>query len=55
MKANKLVFEHVVDVSPRSGMIKLNNKRMVLAATESLGFLRKDLVQTLGGNALNQF
>ena len=48
MKANKLVFEHVVDVSPRSGIIKLNNKRMVLAATESLGFLRKDLVQTLG-------
>ncbi|OCS90628.1 XylR N-terminal domain-containing protein [Caryophanon latum] len=48
MKANKLVFEHVVDVSPRSGVIKLNNKRMVLTATESFGFLRKDLVQTLG-------
>lgn len=48
MKANKLVFEHVVDVSPRSGVIKLNSKRMMLAATESLGFLRKDLVQMLG-------
>ena len=48
MKANKLVFDHIVDISPRTGVIKLNKKRMVLTSTESFGHLRRDLINILG-------
>lgn len=48
MKANRLVFDHIVDVSPRTGMIKLNKKRMILTSTESFGSLRRDLITILG-------
>ncbi|RHW39481.1 hypothetical protein D1B33_01150 [Lysinibacillus yapensis] len=48
MKANKLVFDHLVDINPRTGVIKFNGKRMGLIATESIGFLRRDLIRILG-------
>ncbi|MGG0655890.1 XylR N-terminal domain-containing protein [Rummeliibacillus pycnus] len=48
MKANRLVFENAIDVNPRTGIIKFNNKRMVLESVEALGFLRRDIVKTLG-------
>lgn len=48
MKANKLVFDNLVDISPRTGVIKFNGKRMILSSTEALGFLRQDIIRTLG-------
>lgn len=48
MKANRLVFQNAIDVNPRTGIIKFNNKRMVLESVEALGFLRRDIVKTLG-------
>lgn len=48
VKANKLVFDHIVDISTRTGVIKLNKKRMMLTSTESFGHLRRDLINTLG-------
>lgn len=48
LKANKLVFDHVVDINPRTGVIKINNKRMLLAPVDAFGYLRKDLVRVLG-------
>lgn len=48
MKANRLVFDRLVDISPRTGVIKSNAKRMILASTEAMGFLRRDLIHTLG-------
>ncbi|HWI50387.1 MAG TPA: XylR N-terminal domain-containing protein [Rummeliibacillus sp.] len=48
MKANRLVFENAIDVNPRTGIIKFNNKRMVLESVEALGFFRRDIVKTLG-------
>lgn len=47
MKANELVFDNLIDVDPRSGMIKMNNRRMTLMSVEALGLLRRDLVDTL--------
>lgn len=48
MKANRLVFDNLVDISPRTGVIKFNEKRMILTSTEAMGFLRRDLIRTLG-------
>lgn len=48
LKANKLVFDHLVDISPRTGVIKFNENRMVLVPIEAIGFLRRDLISTLG-------
>ncbi|WP_216827407.1 XylR N-terminal domain-containing protein [Alkalihalobacterium elongatum] len=48
MKAHHLLFQNSIDVNPRMGTIKLNEKRMALMSVEALGFLRRDLVATLG-------
>ncbi|ATY85316.1 hypothetical protein CVV65_10600 [Kyrpidia spormannii] len=48
MKAQSLVFEHVIDIHPRTGQITMNGRRMALMSTEALGILRRDLVSTLG-------
>ena len=48
MKANRLMFDRLVDISPRTGIIKFNEKRMMLVSTEAMGFLRRDLIRTLG-------
>ncbi|WHY71796.1 XylR N-terminal domain-containing protein [Fictibacillus enclensis] len=48
MKPYQLLFENLIDINPRTGMIKFNNKRMALFSVEALGFLRRDLVNTLG-------
>lgn len=48
MKANQLLLENLIDVNPRTGIIKLHNKRMGLISVDALGILRKDLINTLG-------
>lgn len=48
MKANKLLLENLLDINPRSGIIKLHDKRMVLMSLEALGILRSDLINALG-------
>lgn len=47
MKAHQLLLEDVIEVNPRTGVIKINDKRMVLMSVEALGILRRDLVNTL--------
>lgn len=48
MKARQLIFDHLIDINPRTGMITFNKKRMVLVSVEALGLLRRDLINTLG-------
>ncbi|WP_017728834.1 XylR N-terminal domain-containing protein [Halalkalibacterium ligniniphilum] len=48
MKAHHLLFQNSIDINPRMGTIKLNDKRMALISVEALGYLRRDLVATLG-------
>lgn len=48
MKAQQLMFQNLIDINPRSGMITFHSKRMALMSTEALGILRRDLVSTLG-------
>jgi PucR family transcriptional regulator, purine catabolism regulatory protein len=48
MKAYQLLFDKLIDINPRTGMIKFNGKRMTLVSVEALGILRRDLVNTLG-------
>lgn len=48
MKAHQLQFQNLIDINPRTGIIKLHAQRMVLNSTEALGILRRDLVNTLG-------
>ncbi|MEH7237682.1 XylR N-terminal domain-containing protein [Bacillus sp. JJ1562] len=47
MKAHHLLFQNSIDINPRMGTIKLNDKRMALMSVEALGLLRRDLVSTL--------
>lgn len=48
MKANQLILQNLLDINPRSGIIKLHDKRMGLISVEALGILRNDLIDTLG-------
>ncbi|AXI00238.1 hypothetical protein DV702_11185 [Sporosarcina sp. PTS2304] len=48
MKANHLLLQNVIDINPRTGIIKLHDKRMGLISVEALGILRNDLINTLG-------
>ncbi|MGE7544541.1 XylR N-terminal domain-containing protein [Sporosarcina newyorkensis] len=48
MKANHLLLQNVLDVNPRTGVIQLHDKRMMLMSVEALGILRSDLITTLG-------
>lgn len=48
MKANQLLLQNLIDVNPRTGVIKLHDKRMGLISVEALGILRSDLINTLG-------
>lgn len=48
MKSYQLLFENLIDINPRTGIIKFNDKRMALFSVEALGILRRDLVNTLG-------
>lgn len=48
MKANQLLLQNLIDINPRTGIIKLHDKRMVLISVEALGILRNDLINTLG-------
>lgn len=48
MKAHQLLFQNLIDINPRSGMMKLHSRRMALISTKALGILRRDLVSTLG-------
>ncbi|SFI78560.1 XylR N-terminal domain-containing protein [Thermoflavimicrobium dichotomicum] len=48
MKAHQLLFQNVIDINPRTGIIKLHSLRMALVSTEAMGILRRDLVSTLG-------
>lgn len=48
MKANQLLLQNLIDINPRTGIIKLHDKRMGLISVEALGILRSDLINTLG-------
>ncbi|MFS0575093.1 XylR N-terminal domain-containing protein [Sporosarcina sp. 179-K 3D1 HS] len=48
MKANQLLLQNLIDINPRTGIIKLHDKRMGLIPIEALGILRHDLINTLG-------
>ncbi|MDQ7861067.1 XylR N-terminal domain-containing protein [Peribacillus frigoritolerans] len=48
MKANQLLLQNLIDINPRTGVIKLHDKRMALISVEALGILRNDLINTLG-------
>ncbi|SDH15301.1 V4R domain-containing protein [Alteribacillus persepolensis] len=48
MRANQLLFDNLMDINPRTGMITFNHKRMALVSVEALGLLRRDLINTLG-------
>ncbi|ARF17118.1 XylR N-terminal domain-containing protein [Sporosarcina ureae] len=48
MKANSLLLQNLIDINPRTGIIKLHDKRMGLISVEALGILRSDLINTLG-------
>lgn len=48
MKANQLLLQNLIDINPRTGIIKLQNKRMTLISVEALGILRNDLISTIG-------
>ncbi|PIC98281.1 XylR N-terminal domain-containing protein [Sporosarcina sp. P29] len=48
MKANRLLLQNLIDINPRTGIIKLHDKRMGLISVEALGILRGDLINTLG-------
>lgn len=48
MKANQLLLQNLIDINPRTGVIKLHDKRMGLISVEALGILRSDLISTLG-------
>ncbi|WP_158738097.1 XylR N-terminal domain-containing protein [Alteribacillus sp. YIM 98480] len=48
MRAHQLLFDNLIDINPRTGMITFNQKRMALVSVEGLGLLRRDLINTLG-------
>ncbi|MCL6575433.1 XylR N-terminal domain-containing protein [Kyrpidia sp.] len=48
MKAHRLLLDQLLEVNPRTGIIRLNGHRMALIETSALGLLRRDLVATLG-------
>lgn len=48
MKANQLLFDNLIDVNPRTGVISFNQERIALVSVKALGILRKDLINTLG-------
>ncbi|PIC55976.1 hypothetical protein CSV80_15025 [Sporosarcina sp. P12(2017)] len=48
MKANQLILQNLIDINPRTGIIKLHDKRMGLISVEALSILRNDLIETLG-------
>jgi purine catabolism regulator len=47
MKAHHLLFDNLIDINPRTGVIKFSDRRMTLVSVEALGILRRDLVNTL--------
>ncbi|MFC5589416.1 XylR N-terminal domain-containing protein [Sporosarcina soli] len=55
MKANQLLLQNLLDVNPRTGVIKLHDKRMALISVEALGILRTDLINTLGKDRAKGF
>lgn len=42
------MFQNLIDINPRTGIISFHSQRMALMSTEALGILRRDLVSTLG-------
>lgn len=48
MKASQLVLQNLLEVNAKTGIIHLQDKRMILMSVEALGILRSDLVNTLG-------
>ncbi|PID01782.1 hypothetical protein CSV67_11950 [Sporosarcina sp. P2] len=48
MKANHLILQNLIDINPRTGIIKLHDKRMGLISVEALSILCNDLINTLG-------
>ncbi len=48
VKAESLMFRDLVRINPRSGIISLNTRRMMLISVEAMGILRRDLASTLG-------
>jgi nitrogen-specific signal transduction histidine kinase len=48
VKAQDFKPEKLLTYMPEKGVISLNDMRMLLISTEAFGFLRKDLVNTLG-------
>ncbi|MGY4689461.1 XylR N-terminal domain-containing protein [Salibacterium sp. K-3] len=55
MKAHHMLFDTLIDINPRTGMIMFNNKRMALVSVEALGLLRRDLINTLGAERAKGF
>ncbi|WP_196426946.1 XylR N-terminal domain-containing protein [Paenibacillus validus] len=48
VKASRLLFENIIDIDRRTGILTLDSKRMLLISAEAMGILRRDLVSTLG-------
>lgn len=42
-----MLFDRLIDINPRTGLITFNGKRMTLISASALGILRRDLVATL--------
>lgn len=55
MRANQLLLQNIIDVNPRTGLIKLHDTRMALISVEALGILRTDLINTLGKDRAKGF
>jgi len=55
MKGHRLLFENLIDINPRTGIIKMNHRRMALMSVDALGILRRDLINALSFRRAKHF